>query len=114
MGAKRALPVGAAGLKQVEGPRDVCLDEDARVIDGAVDMGFGGQMHHVADIVLLNDADYLLAVADIDLFKPVALVTVHRHQVLRMAGIGEGVQIDQKFDFFFLEDVPDEVGADKP
>jgi hypothetical protein len=31
-----------------------------------------------------------------------------------MAGIGESIQIDQKFDFFFLEDVPDEVGADKP
>src|SRR5690606_13818288 len=42
---RQALPVGAGGFQQLVGTDDVGLDELGRTVDGAIDMGFGGQVH---------------------------------------------------------------------
>src|SRR4051794_24466033 len=88
-------PSCAAAFEQIKGANNVGLNEIAGAGDGAVDMGFGCQMHHVGDGMLLNDTEDRSLVAKIDFLKCVLRMLRDRFEIGEMAGVGEGIQVHQ-------------------
>ncbi len=70
-------------------------------------------MHDVGDGVLLDDAQHGVFVAQIHLFKNVFRVSGNLFQIFQMPGVGQAIQIDQPLDFRPVDDMMDQVGADK-
>ncbi|MOA17904.1 hypothetical protein D3C78_1381820 [compost metagenome] len=67
-----AQPVAACRFQQGVGADDIGLDEGCRAVDGAVDVGFGGQVHHGIRSMLAEHPFDFGAVADVDLLERVA------------------------------------------
>ncbi len=106
--------MGAAGLQEVEGAVDVGGDEVAGAGDAAVHMTFCGKVHDVGDVMLTNDAEDFVFIAEIDLLEDVTWMdSVDTDEVFEMPGISEAVEIDQPSDFRLVDDMPDEVRADE-
>ena len=53
------------GFQKVLGPQDICLDEEARILDRAVHMGFGGEMDDAINGHGIKEICHQLSVADI-------------------------------------------------
>ena len=62
-------------------------------------MGFGGQMQHMGDPMLLHHAEHGGLVAQVGFFKSVFGMMRHALQILQMARVGQAIQIDQTPDF---------------
>ena len=56
---------GAGGLEHDEGAGDVGVDEIARPVDRAVDMRFGGEMHHDVGPVRLEGGAHRRGIGDV-------------------------------------------------
>ena len=63
------FPVLPGGLQHVEGAGDVRLDEDARAVDGPVDVAFGREMHDGVGRVTVEDSLYRSGIADVRLLE---------------------------------------------
>ena len=100
-------------LQQVDGAHHVALDENFGVLDGAVNMALGGEVDDIVEIVLCEQALDQLLVADVALHKDVAGVALNVLQVLKIAGIGQLVEVDQQNFRVLLEHIMHEVGTDK-
>jgi hypothetical protein len=106
-GPPLAGPVGAGGFQHLEGAHHVGLDEGARAVDRAVDMAFGGEVHHGIGSVFREDAVERGAVADVGLFKGVAgAVRDLRH-------VGEVRSVGQRVEVHDLVALPDRVADDR-
>src|SRR5690554_6094885 len=103
-------PILAGGFQQSVGAYDVGFDEVCGAVYGAVYVTFGGQVHDGVWLVLGQYAVYFGAVADVDLFEAVALVTADRRQAFKVAGVGEFVEVDH-FIVGVGDDVTDDGGA---
>ena len=57
----------AAGVHHGRRTDDVRLQEDAGILDGAVDMALGGEVHHDVGVLLGEELVHALAVADVNL-----------------------------------------------
>ena len=108
----QAAPIGAGGFEQGEGADDIGVDKFACAVDAAVNMAFGGQVHHGAGLVFGEDALERGAVADIGLLEGVARVAGHGGKRLQVAGVGEFVEINDAL-VGVLDQVADKGGADK-
>ena len=95
VGLERA-PVAAGGFEQGEGAVYVGADEVAGAVNRAIDVAFGGKVDDGAGAVLGQQAVDQLAVADVALHKDVARVALERGEVLQVARVGEGIQIDHR------------------
>jgi hypothetical protein len=80
----------------VEGADDVGLDEVFRAVDGAVNVAFGREVHHRARPMLFEQPPEQRRVADVALHEAVPGVAGQRGQVLQVAGVGQGVQVDHR------------------
>lgn len=60
-------------------------------------MALGGEVDDIVEIVLCEQALDQLLVADVALHKDVAGVALNVLQVLKVAGIGQLVEVDQQF-----------------
>ena len=109
----RIEPQLAAGFEQVEGADDVGADEIAGAGDGAIDMGFGGEMQHVADGVFFHDLHDGGFVAQINIFKSVFRMVRDARDVFQMTGVGQAIEVDEAFDLRAINDVMDQVRSDK-
>ena len=107
------VPSLLGALQQVDGAHHVALDEDLGVLDGAVNMALGGEVDDIVEIVLCKQALDQLLVADVALHKDVAGVALNVLQVLKVAGIGQLVEVDQQNFRVLLEHIMHEVGTDK-
>ena len=66
------VPSFLGALQQVHGAHDVALDEDLRVLDGAVHVALRGKVDDVIEIVLCEQAFDKLLVADVALHEDMA------------------------------------------
>ncbi len=91
--------------------RNVGSDEGCVVLDGAVHVGFGGQ---VQDGVYVTDKlAHEARVADVTVDEPVARILVHALQVVQIPGVREEIEVDHLHVRALLEEITDEVGADE-
>ena len=93
LGLALVRPVGAGGFQHVVGAVDVRLDERAGAVDRAVDVAFGGKVHHRVGPVPGKDAVQRRAVADVGMLERIAGAVSHRRHVRRVRGIGHRVQV---------------------
>ncbi|MNN65112.1 hypothetical protein D3C81_1805920 [compost metagenome] len=98
------MPIGPSGLKQAVGADNIGLDKVRRAIDGAIDMGFGSQVH---DRVRLEPCQHCAdggLIADVGLHELIASVGGNAAQRLQIAGVGQLVQVEH-----FMFGVPDQM-----
>ena len=104
---------GAAGVHQDGGADDVGLKEDGRVLDAAVHVALGGEVHHDVRVLLAEDAVYGLAVADIDLAEAEVRLLHDGGKGGEVARVGQLVQADDAVLRVLCQLIKDEVGADE-
>ncbi|KAG1253384.1 hypothetical protein G6F65_017491 [Rhizopus arrhizus] len=105
-------PIVADGLQQVEGPDDVRLQERARIGDGPVDVGLGGEIDQLARAVRVQQRRHRRLIGDVAVDERVPRVERQRCQIVQIAGVGQLVQRDDRF-VAAGKPVQDEVGPDK-
>ena len=76
-------------------------------------MRLGGEVDDGINAMLAHDATHEIRVADVAVHECVAGMTVHIAEIIRIAGIAEGVQIDHPR-LLALQEQPHEMRADKP
>ena len=84
----------AGSVKQVLSTQDVHTQEELRILDRAVYMTLGSEVHHVVDVVLRKQFISQLAVADISLDKEATLVVDVVLDGTKVSGIGQCVEDD--------------------
>ena len=94
-------------LKKNLGADDVGLNEDFRAHDGAVDMGFGGEVND--DINAFHGPVNHFGIADIAFYK----LKVQTFEVFQVAGVGQFVENDDFVIRIFAADMTDKVAADE-
>ena len=82
-------PIAQRRLQQREGSDHVGLDELAGAVDRAIDMAFGGKMHHGVRLIALEQLAHLRRVGDIGAHEGVARIVRHRRERIEIARIGE-------------------------
>ena len=110
---RQPLPIGPRRLEQAERPHHIGIDEGGRAGDRAVDMAFGGKVHHGADVVggeQFPDQSLVLDAAD---HQAMAGIAGQRGEVLPVAGIGQLIEIDHRL-IARRQPIEHEVRADKP
>src|ERR1700722_8166284 len=113
LGGGIVQPAGAAGFEQVECSDDIRMNEIAGAGDGAIHVGFGGEMHHLRDGMFLDDLQNGRLVAQINFFKNEFRMLGDFFQIGEMPGIGEAIEIDEALDFGAVNNVVNEIGADE-
>ena len=109
------MPQLARGLEQRVCAEDVGAQERLGVVDRAVDVGLGGEVHDRVDATgAVDRRAHGGRVADAALHEAVARVLGDRQQVLEVAGVGELVVADDLPVGVLGEHAPDEGGADEP
>ena len=93
----QAAPVGPHRFQQMEGPDDVGLDEFAWPVDRAVHVRFGCEVHHRARLVLCQQLADQGRITKVALDEHMARVAGQRCQILQIAGVGEFVEVDNRF-----------------
>src|SRR5690554_7332811 len=88
------LPVVTGSFQQRVGPDDISLDELCWAIDGAVYMAFSCQVHDCIWFVFGQNSVYLCTVADVDLLETVSVAIVYLSQALKIACIGQLIEVD--------------------
>ena len=103
----------AAGLEQIEGADDVCLNEIARATDRAIDVRFRGEVQDMANGMLLHDTQDFDFVAQIDLFENVFWMPANFFEIGQVSGIGQAIEIDQSLDHVLIDDMLNQVRTDE-
>ncbi len=103
----------ADGFQERVDAEDVRAKERLRVHDGAVHVGLGGEVDD--GVHAFGRPRDRLPVADVGADEAVARVRLHLAQVVRVAGVGELVQVDDvhRLPALPAEQPADEVGADE-
>gem|GEM_PF-3904336 len=90
VGVTLGLPMAAGRFQQLEGADDIVFDEVGRGIDGAVHMGFRGQMDDGAGGMLSQDGVQGGAVTDVGPHEDMG--RIHGGKGIRAGGITQTVQ----------------------
>ena len=75
-------------------------------------MGFGGEVHHRARLVLSHQSGDQCRVTNVPLHKDMARITLHTFQIVQIARISELVEVNNGLTGG-SEPVKDKVGADE-
>ena len=112
---RQRVPVEAGAVEEAEGADDVGLDERLGGIDGAVDVGLGGEIDDGVDLVLGEEAGDEGGVTNVAMGENVARVGREVGEVGGVARVGEGVEVDQPCErrAIFEEALTDEIAADE-
>ena len=108
-----AVPVLTGGLQQAERAHHIGAGKGEGVFDGAVHVAFCGQVNHAVDVVLLHEGAHLVEVADIGLHEGVVRLVLYILEVSEIAGVGEGVQVDDAVLRVLVDEEAYNVGADE-
>jgi len=77
------------------GPHHVGVGERPGAEDGAVNVGLSGKVDHGLYGMLLKHPGHDVLISDVAPDKAVALVVTHPFEIVRVAGIGDRVKIDE-------------------
>lgn len=103
----------AAGVEQDARADDVRLQEDLRILDGAVDMRLCREVDDDVRLLLLKDAVDRLAVRDVRADELEVLLLHRRLERLKIARIRQLVDADDAVSRMLLEHVVDKVRTDE-
>ena len=103
----------AAGIHQDGGADDIGLEEDGGVLDAAVHMAFGREVHNDVGLFLLKNAVDGLAVADVGFAEAEIVLLKDGSQGRKIARIGQLVDADDAVLGVVTHQVKNEVAADK-
>ena len=103
----------AAGVEQHARADDIRLQEDLRILDGAVDMRLRRKVDDNVRLLLLKDAVDSLAVRDVRADELEVLLLHRRLERLKIARIRQLVDADDAVARMLLEHVVDEVRTDE-
>jgi hypothetical protein len=109
MAGFRVRPESAAGFQQIERAVDVGGDEIAGAGDGAIHVGFSGEVHHVGDVMFLHHLQRSGFIAQVYFLESIFGMVRDFFQVREMAGIGEAIQVHELGDLGTVDDVLDKV-----
>ena len=80
-----------AGVHHDLGPQDIGLQEDARVLDGAIHVGFGGEIHHHIRFLCFEYGENSVSIPDILFVEFEVWVLQRLVQRMEISGIGQRV-----------------------
>lgn|GEM_PF-6620948 len=101
------VPSCAGGFEKIEGADDVGVEEIAGVFDGAIDVGFGGEVGDVGGIEVLDSLGCGIGVGEVDAGEAVVGEVGDGLEGERVSGVGEGVDVHE-LDIGHLGDVFEE------
>src|SRR5437660_6641260 len=107
-------PETSARLQQIECTHDVCLNKIVRPDDRPVHVRFSGQMNHMRDFVPSDDFCDTNLAPQVHLLEGVLRMAFEIAQVFQAARVSQTVEVDQPAYFRFVDDVPNQIGPDKP
>lgn len=90
----QTVPIGACCFQQHIGADDIGLDEVGGARDGAINVTLGGQMHYGIGLVGNEDPIQFGAVANVNLFKRIAVASRDSRQGFQVARIGQLIEVD--------------------
>ena len=102
-----------AGVQHDLRTQNVGLQEDLRVLDGAIHMTFGGKVHHHVGMLLLKQVVDGLAVTDVRLHETEVGLVHDAFQRGQVARIGQLVHADNAILRVLVQHIENEVAADK-
>ena len=102
-----------AGIHHHSRAEDIGLEEDLRILNGAVHMGFCCKVDNNIRLFLLEELVHALTVADVQLDKPEIRIVHHRFQCGQISGIGQLVQTNNAIVRMCFQHMKNEVGADE-
>ena len=88
------LPGRFGRVEKIECPEYICLDEYIRILNAAVHVALRRKMYDTVDVIRPEDLHHLLSVAYVSLDKDIIRVIFKVFQVLKIACIGQLVNID--------------------
>ena len=103
--------VASGGLAEGENAHDVGVHGVLRVGDAAVHVAFRGEIDDY--IAVFNRLFHVFRLADVALDEFEPRVVFHVLQVLKVSGVGEGVEYGDFVVVVFIQHIADEVAADK-
>ena len=94
---------------------DICVNEIKRIVDAAVDMRFGREIDNRIKLMLGHERIHLVGIGDVGLEKFVAITVFFDHavKICGVPGVGEDVDVTDQRRFVVLQDVTDEIAANK-
>ena len=104
--------IGADSFEQAEGADNVGLDEIFRPVDGAVDMRFCSEVDHRAWLMFCQQAGQQIGIGNAAMDEHMASITGQASQILQIAGIGQGIEIEHRF-IALRQPVENEIAANK-
>ena len=107
------FPVESSGLKEGKRTHDIGPGECERILDRTVHMGLGSKVDDAVDMFLLHEGVEGLEVADVHLHEPVVRPVFDVAKVGEVAGIGQLVYVDYLIIRVFVDEQPDNMGADE-
>jgi hypothetical protein len=111
-GVVELLPVGACGFEEVECSDDIGLDEIAWAVDGAIDVGFCGEVDDGVGFVGGEDVVEEGSIPDVAVEEEVIGVALEVTKVCWVTGVGESVEVEDAA-LAEVDPVEDKVGADE-
>lgn len=106
--------VFAAGIHERRRAEDVGLQEDARILNGAIDVAFGRKVDDDIGVLLFKETEYPLSVADIQLNEAEIGLLHDACKRRKIARISEFIEADDAVIGMRLQHIKDEVAADEP
>jgi len=106
-------PRSSRRVEQDLGPEDVRPKEERRVVDAAVHVRLGGEIHDRLGPLLREDPRHFRRVADVRPMEAVPGVPRHVRKVRKVPRVGQLVHVHDGPVGVGPEDVPDEVRADE-
>lgn len=104
----------AAGVHERRRAEDVCLQEDARILNGTIDVALGREVDDDIGVLLFKETQYPLSVADIQLDEPEIGFLHDARKRRKIARISEFIEADDAVIGMRLQHIKDEVAADEP
>ena len=102
-----------AGIHQDRGADDVGLKKDGGILNAAVHVAFGCEVHDDVGLFLFKDAVNRLAVADVRLAETEVFFLEHGGQGREVARVSQFVNADNTVLGVFIHQVEDKVAANK-
>ena len=103
----------SAGIHQNSSTDDVRVQENLRVLDGAVYMALCCEVYNHIRMLLLEELVDCFAVSDAFFYKTEIRIVHDRCQGREIAGIGQAVQTDDPVIRVFFQHVKNKVASDK-
>ena len=109
---ERNLPA-LGNVQQQGGAEDIGGHKVIGLGDGAVDMGFGGQVENAGDLVFGADLCEDFRITNVTFDKMAARVLLGKSEIGAVAGVGQLIEDHETFEVLFLEKMASKAGANE-